>query len=206
MDGVDEQAADTSTTRTESQRTTQSVPESNRKMPFSPTCRYRRSEIWAGSPGNSRICAVTWCRVTVDWRISEVSKFVLVLTLAGLIPGCTRNCTDMVGIYPPDVVVMIGLESVEVPYAAWGCSGYDLDAADSVPSIPAVSQLTVEVSLREESTVDLRVDNESVPVDPAPLQGDNAWTLDLPPEAESVSIRICSEEDACAVYVAELQL
>jgi hypothetical protein len=143
--------------------------------------------------------------MTVDRHISDGSLFVLVLALAGLLPGCTRDCTDMLGIYPPDVVVMTGVESVEVSYAAWGCSGYDLDAFDSVRVIPVESQLTIEVSLREESTVDLRVDNESVPVDPVPLEGDNAWTLDLPNDAESVSIRICSEEDACAIYIAELQ-
>ncbi len=53
--------------------------------------------------------------------------------------------------------------------------------------------------------MDLRVDNESVPVDPVPIEGDNEWTLDLPPDAEGASIRICSDEDACAIYVAELQ-
>ena len=72
-------------------------------------------------------------------------------------------------------------------------------------AIPVESELTVEVSLREGSTVDLRVDNESVPIDPVPIEGDNAWTFNLPPEAEGVSIRICSDEDACAIYMAELQ-
>jgi len=138
-------------------------------------------------------------------RPANVSVLLLTLTLAGLLTSCTRDCTDMLGTYPPDAVVMTGLESVEVPYAAWGCLGYDLDAIDTVRVIPVESGLTVEVSLREGSTVDLQVDNESVPVDPVPSQGDNSWTVELPPDAEGVSIRICSKEDACAIYVAELQ-
>jgi hypothetical protein len=143
--------------------------------------------------------------VTVDRRTANVSMLVLTVALAGLLSGCTRDCTDMLGTYPPDAVVMTGLESVEVPYAAWGCLGYDSDAIDSVRVIPVESELTVEVSLREGSTVDLQVDFESVPVDPAPIEGENMWTLELSSNAESVSIRICSDEDACAVYVAELQ-
>jgi hypothetical protein len=143
--------------------------------------------------------------MTVDRRTANVSMLVLTLALAGLLTSCTRDCTDMLGTYPPDAVVMTGLESVEVPYAAWACLGYDLDAIDSVRVIPVESELTVEVSLREGSTVDLQVDFESVPIDPIPIAGDNVWTLELPPNAESVSIRICSDEGACAMYVAELQ-
>jgi hypothetical protein len=143
--------------------------------------------------------------MAVDSRTGNVSMFALTLAFAGLLSGCSRDCTDMLGTYPPDAVVMTGLESVEVPYAAWGCLGYDLDAIDSVRVIPVESELTVEVSLREGSTVDLRVDFENVPVDPVPIEGDNVWTLELPSNAESVSIRICSDEDACAMYVAELQ-
>lgn len=142
--------------------------------------------------------------MTFDRRPANVSVLVLTLGLAGLLSGCTRDCTNMLGTYPPDAVVMTGLESVDVPYGAWGCVGYDLDAVDSVRAIPVESELTVEVSLREGSTVDLRVDNESVPIDPVPIEGDNAWTFNLPPEAEGVSIRICSDEDACAIYMAEL--
>ncbi len=143
--------------------------------------------------------------MTVDRRTANFSMLVLTLALAGLLSGCTRDCADMLGTYPPDAVVMTGLESVEVPYAARGCLGYDLDAIDSLRVIPVESELTVGVSLREGSTVDLRVDFESVPVDSGPIEGDNVWTLDLPSNAESVSIRICSDEDACATYVAELQ-
>lgn len=143
--------------------------------------------------------------MTVHQHPANVSVLVLTLALAGLLSACTRDCTDMLGTYPPDAVTMTGLESVEVLYAAWGCPGYDLDAFDVVRVIPVESELTVEVSLREGSTVDLQVDFESVPVDPGPIEGDNVWTLELPPDSESASIRICSDEDACAIYVAELQ-
>jgi len=143
--------------------------------------------------------------MTVDRFPANVSGLALTLALAGLLSACSRDCTDMLGTYPPDAVTMTGVESVEVPYAAWGCLGYDLDAIDSVRVVPVESEVTIEVTLREGSTVDVRVDDESVPADRAPIEGDNAWTLALPPDAEGVSIRICSEEDACAIYVAELQ-
>ncbi len=61
-------------------------------------------------------------RMTVERRPANVSVLVLTLALAGLLSACTRDCTDMLGTYPPDAVVMTGLESVEVPYAAWGVS------------------------------------------------------------------------------------
>lgn len=60
--------------------------------------------------------------MTVERRPANVSVLVLTLALAGLLSACTRDCTDMLGTYPPDAVVMTGLESVEVPYAAWGVS------------------------------------------------------------------------------------
>ena len=111
----------------------------------------------------------------------------------------------MLGTYPPDEVVMTGVESVEVPYAGWGCPGYDLDSLDSERVVPVESQVTVEVSLREGSTVELRIDNETVSVDPAPVEGDNSWTLDLAADAEGVTVRLCSDDDACALYVAGLE-
>ena len=100
---------------------------------------------------------------------------------------------------------MTGVESVEVPYAAWGCPGYDLDSFDSERLVPVESQVTVDVSLREGSTVELRIDNETVSVDPAPVEGDYSWTLDLAADAEWVAVRLCSEDDACAIYVAGLE-
>jgi len=146
-----------------------------------------------------------WFGTAVDRRSSNMSGFVLALAVAGLLPGCTQDCTDMLGTYPPDEVVMTGVESVEVPYAAWGCPGYDLDSFDSERLVPVESQVTVDVSLREGSTVELRIDNESVSVDPAPVEGDNSWTLDLDADAGGVTVRLCSDDDACAIYVAGLE-
>jgi hypothetical protein len=41
-------------------------------------------------------------------------------------------------------------------------------------------------------------------VDPAQVEGDNSWTMDLPADAEEVAVRVCSKEDGSAPCVAEL--
>ena len=53
--------------------------------------------------------------------------------------------------------------------------------------------------------MELRIDNETVSVDPAPVEGDNSWTLDLDADAGGVTVRLCSDDDACAIYVTGLE-
>jgi hypothetical protein len=100
---------------------------------------------------------------------------------------------------------MVGLESVAIPYAAWECRGFNSDSWEDPPVVTVDSQVTIEMSLEEGSTVELRVDNESVPTDPAPVAGANSWTLGLTTADKEVTVRLCSAEAACALYVAALE-
>jgi hypothetical protein len=118
------------------------------------------------------------------------------------IAGCGTPCQDFLGVYPPDHIVVTGVESVEVPHIAWECPGYNSDSMDPPPSVAPDSeqQLRVDVTLEEDSLVEVRVGDGPAPVDPAPVEGANSWVFRIPDPAEPLRVRICSADDRCALY------
>ena len=54
--------------------------------------------------------------------------------------------------------------------------------------------------MEEGSTIDVRFGNQPVVVDPAPVDGANSWVLGVPAPAQPLVIRLCSEDEACALY------
>jgi len=119
-----------------------------------------------------------------------------------LLAGCSAPCQDSLGDYPPPHIVVTGVESVEVPHIAWECPGYNSDSMDPPPSVTpdAERQLRVEMTLEEDSTVEVRVGDESALLDPGPTEGANSWVVEIPDPAEPLRVRVCAADDRCALY------
>jgi hypothetical protein len=128
----------------------------------------------------------------------------LAVCLLGIQLGaaCSAPCQDSLGVYPPPSITVTGVEAVEVPHIAWECPGFNSDSMDPPPSVApdAEGQLLLEVTLDPGSTVDARFANLPVALDPAPSVGPNSWALHVPEDGEPLVVRICSADDACAMY------
>jgi hypothetical protein len=116
--------------------------------------------------------------------------------------GCSAPCQDSLGVYPPDHIVVTGVESVKIPYIAWECPGYNSDSIDPPPSVAPDSerQLRVDVTLEEGSIVEVRVGDDPAPINPGPAAGANSWVFQIPDLAEPLRVRVCSADDRCALY------
>jgi hypothetical protein len=119
-----------------------------------------------------------------------------------LASGCSTPCPEYEGVYPPPHIKVTGAETVEVPHIAWECPGYNSDSMELPPSVaPGTDeQLQVEVVLEAGTTAEVRFGNEHIPVDPAPREGANAWVFQVPTPSEPLIVRLCSEDDRCALY------
>jgi hypothetical protein len=119
-----------------------------------------------------------------------------------LFPGCSAPCEDSLGIYPPGHILVTGIEAVEVPHIAWTCDGFHSDSMDPPPSVAPDPErrLQVQVTLEEESTVEVRFGNEAVSVDPAPVAGVNTWAFQVPDPSQPMIVDICSADERCAMY------
>lgn len=126
----------------------------------------------------------------------------LILLGMSLVAACSAPCQDSLGAYPPAHIVVTGAERVEIPHIAWTCPDFHSDSMDPPPSVSPDpgGRLKVEVALEAGSAVDVRFGNQEAPVEPAPVGGPNTWTFEVPPTAEPLIVRICAEDDRCALY------
>jgi hypothetical protein len=128
----------------------------------------------------------------------------ITLAFLGLLlaAGCSDPCESSLGVYPPDHIVVIGAETIEVPHIAWACDDFHADSIDPPPSVaPADTGLvTVQVTIEEHSDVEVTFGNQPVVVNPAPGPGDNTWSFQVPEPLQPLVVRICSDDRACAMY------
>ena len=125
----------------------------------------------------------------------------LAMCLAG-VAACSTPCEQRLGEYPPDYIVVTGVEAVEVPHIGWSCPGFHSDTIEPPPSVAPDPQgnVLVEVTMEDGSTIDVRFGNQPVVVDPAPVDGANSWVMEVPTPSVPLVLRLCSEDDACALY------
>jgi hypothetical protein len=119
-----------------------------------------------------------------------------------LFPACSAPCEASLGFYPPAHILVTGAEPVEVPHISWTCDDFHSDTIDPPPSVrpDGERRLQVEVALEAGSTVEIRLGNEDVPVDPAPVEGANIWLVQVPEPSQPLIVSLCSADRRCAVY------
>lgn len=119
-----------------------------------------------------------------------------------VIVGCSAPCEERLGEYPPDHIVVTGVEAVEVPHIGWECPGFHSDTIDPPPSVAPDPQgnVLMDVTMESGSTIDVRFGHQPVVVDPAPVEGANSWVFQVPTSSEPLVVRLCSDADACALY------
>lgn len=131
-------------------------------------------------------------------------RLIFGLALLGsiLVSGCSPPCDEFLGVYPPDDILVTGVEPVEVPHISWTCDDFHSDTIDPPPSVApdADRRLRVEVTLEASSTVEIRLGNDDVPVDPAPVDGANTWTVQIPEPSQPLIVQVCSADERCALY------
>jgi hypothetical protein len=135
--------------------------------------------------------------------VRPVRRWGLVAIAAILLQtSCSPPCQDSLGSYPPPQIVVTGAETVDVPYIAWECPGFNSDSMDPPPSVapdPA-GEVRVEMTLEPGSTVEFRFGNQPVSLDHQPAAGANSWSLRTTVPGEPLITRLCSEDGRCAVY------
>jgi hypothetical protein len=119
-----------------------------------------------------------------------------------LFPACSTPCEESLGVYPPDHILVTGAEPVEVPHITWTCDDFHADTMDPPPSVSPDPErrLQVEVTLEDGSTVEIRLGNEDVPVDPAPVDGVNTWAVQILEPSQPLIVQVCSADRRCALY------
>ena len=135
------------------------------------------------------------------WRILAVGLLALLMGA-----GCSSPCQESLGTYPPDHIIVTGVEAVDVPHIAWECPGFHSDSMDPPPSVAPNGQglVRVDVHLEDGSTIEVRFGNQPAALDPSPTEGDNSWSFQVAATAEPLIVRLCSAEEACAMYWANL--
>ena len=136
--------------------------------------------------------------MTTRRRLTAAIALLALLSIA----GCSAPCEDSLGVYPPDHIVVTGAEAVEVPHISWTCDEFHSDTIDPPPSVVPNEQgeVMVEVTLETGTTVEVSFGNEPVVVSPAPSPGDNSWSFQVPEPAMPLIVRICSDDQRCAMY------
>ena len=81
-----------------------------------------------------------------------------------LVAGCGDPCEQRLGEYPPDHIVVTGVEAVEVPHIGWSCPGFHSDTIEPPPSVAPDPEgnVLVEVTMESGSTIDVRFGNQPV--------------------------------------------
>lgn len=140
----------------------------------------------------------------VDSVVITPRRLVVALALGGwlLVSGCSTPCEESLGVYPPDHILVTGAESVEVPHISWTCDDFHSDIIDPPPSVPpdAEGRLQVELTLEADSTVEVRLGDEEVNLDPAPVEGANTWMLGVLEPSQPLIVEVCSADRRCALY------
>jgi hypothetical protein len=125
------------------------------------------------------------------------------VSLLGLsVTACGDPCEERLGEYPPDHIMVTGVEAVEVPHIGWSCPGFHSDTIEPPPSVAPDPEgnVLVEVTMEAGSTIDVRFGNQPIVVEPAPTEGANSWVLRVPGPSDPLVIRLCSDDEACALY------
>jgi len=135
-------------------------------------------------------------------RIRRIPIALGVLGLLVAVAACSSQCEQRLGEYPPDHIVVTGMEAVEVPHIGWACPGFHSDTIEPPPSVAPDPEgdVLIEVTMESGSTIDVRFGNQPVVVEPAPTDGANSWVLQVPAPSDPLVIRLCSADDACALY------
>jgi hypothetical protein len=120
----------------------------------------------------------------------------------GLAAACSAPCEESLGVFPPDHILVTGAEPVEVPHISWTCDDFHSDTIDPPPSVSPDTerQLQVGITLTAGATVEIRLGNEDVVVDPAPVEGVNTWTVQIPERSQPLIVSVCSASEQCAIY------
>ena len=131
-------------------------------------------------------------------RIIAAIALLRILSIA----SCSTPCEDSLGVYPPDHIVVTGAEAVEVPHISWTCDDFHLDSMDPPPSVAPNEQgeVVVEMTLETGTTVEVSFGNSPVVVNPAPAEGDNSWSFEVAESSEPLVMRVCSDDERCAMY------
>jgi hypothetical protein len=95
-----------------------------------------------------------------------------------------------------------GAETIQVPHIGWSCPGFHSDTIDPPPSVApdADGNLQIDLTMEPGSTIDVDFGDQSMVIDPAPVDGPNTWSFHQPRPSEPLVVRLCSEEEACAMY------
>jgi len=141
-------------------------------------------------------------------------KAPLLIVVASLVLGCSSpasnpeglsGCDRQVGEYPPDSMTLVGSTRVEVPYSSWSCPGYHADNFLEPPSLEIGDDLKIafEVPIEDGATIELNavVDGERFPLS---ITDVGSQAVEVPAGAEEISIRVCTADLRCAMYVADL--
>ncbi|HET9203269.1 MAG TPA: hypothetical protein VFP67_09040 [Acidimicrobiia bacterium] len=125
----------------------------------------------------------------------------LTLCLAG-VAACSDPCEESLGVYPPAQITVTGAETIVAPHIGWSCPGFHSDTIEPPPSVAPDGQgnLRVDLTMEPGSTIDVNFGNQPMVIDPAPVDGSNSWSFHQPRPSEPLIIRLCSEEEACALY------
>ena len=118
------------------------------------------------------------------------------------VAACSPPCEDSLGVYPPAQITVSGAETIEVPHMGWSCPGLHSDTIDPPPSVApdADGNLQIDLTMEPGSTIDVDFGDQSMVIDPAPVDGPNTWSFHQPRPSEPLVVRLCSEEEACAMY------
>lgn len=148
-------------------------------------------------------------RLSTTLRHVNRHRIVLVglgLLVASLVPACSAPCEEMLGVFPPPVITVTGAETVEVPHIAWSCDDFHSDTIDPPPSVVPDDEgrVTVSLDLEEGSSIEVTLDGAQAVVDPAPVAGANSWTFQVGRPEEPLVVRVCSADERCAMYWANL--
>jgi hypothetical protein len=140
-------------------------------------------------------------RRTYPGPVRRSGLVILALCLVGF-AACSAPCEEALGVYPPDEITVTGAETVEVPHIGWSCPGFHSDTIEPPPSVTPDAQgnLRVDLTMEPGSSIDVNFGNQPMVIDPAPVEGMNTWSFHQPRPSEPLIIRLCSGEEACAMY------
>lgn len=116
-------------------------------------------------------------------------------------------CMAESGEYPPETIVITGMEQVDVPYTSWSCPGYDSDRfADEFPflKVGATGEVSIDGEFRDDPSVEIRA---RTPVDQVSVDGEidgESLAFQLPAAAEHLWVRVCTKDGRCANYEADV--
>jgi hypothetical protein len=144
-------------------------------------------------------------------RLAVVVAMALLLSSCAFtdpVQGQGRDCHEMLGVYPPETIVIEGLRPVDVPYTSWSCLGYDSDTFTAqLPTLPSAAngEVTIKVEFRDDPVFEIRAETERerIILD-GEIDGESV-TFRLPEATEILWVRLCTSDGRCANYQARVE-